>query len=136
MTSPTSTEVDLPDYVPSRRRHSAQSSTTGATSAGVSRETSFGSLTAPISRRFWPRSRGSSSSTLPRRSATTCKRAIDEVAESEGVSNKVTHIVYSHHHADHAGAADLFGNDLTGLDTSRHDACFCGTTTRPARRLR
>jgi glyoxylase-like metal-dependent hydrolase (beta-lactamase superfamily II) len=28
------------------------------------------------------------------------------------VGNKVTHIVYSHHHADHAGAADLFGDDL------------------------
>jgi glyoxylase-like metal-dependent hydrolase (beta-lactamase superfamily II) len=40
------------------------------------------------------------------------QRAIDEVAESEGVGNKVTHIVYSHHHADHAGAADLFGDDL------------------------
>jgi glyoxylase-like metal-dependent hydrolase (beta-lactamase superfamily II) len=40
------------------------------------------------------------------------RRAVDEVAEAEGIGNKVTHIVYSHHHADHAGAADLFGNDL------------------------
>ena len=43
------------------------------------------------------------------------RRAIDEVAEGEGVANKVTHLVYSHHHADHAGAADLFGNDLTRI---------------------
>jgi glyoxylase-like metal-dependent hydrolase (beta-lactamase superfamily II) len=36
------------------------------------------------------------------------RRAIDEVAAAEGVSNTVTHLVYSHHHADHGGAAFLF----------------------------
>ena len=36
------------------------------------------------------------------------RRAVDEVAEAEGTSNRVTHVVYSHHHADHAGAANLF----------------------------
>ncbi|HEY6786249.1 MAG TPA: MBL fold metallo-hydrolase, partial [Trebonia sp.] len=36
------------------------------------------------------------------------RRAVDEIAAAEGVSNKVTHLVYSHHHADHAGAASLF----------------------------
>jgi glyoxylase-like metal-dependent hydrolase (beta-lactamase superfamily II) len=36
------------------------------------------------------------------------RRAVDEVAAAEGVSNKVTHLVYSHHHADHGGAAFLF----------------------------
>ncbi len=35
------------------------------------------------------------------------RRAVDETAAAEGVTNKVTHLVYSHHHADHAGAADL-----------------------------
>ena len=39
------------------------------------------------------------------------RRAVDEIAETEGVQNTVTHIVYSHHHADHAGAANLFGDD-------------------------
>ena len=38
------------------------------------------------------------------------QRAVDEVAAAEGVSNTVTHMVYSHHHADHAGAASLFEN--------------------------
>jgi glyoxylase-like metal-dependent hydrolase (beta-lactamase superfamily II) len=38
------------------------------------------------------------------------RRAIDEVAAAEGVSNTVTHFVYSHHHADHGGAAFLFEN--------------------------
>ncbi|MCZ0991581.1 MBL fold metallo-hydrolase [Streptomyces diastatochromogenes] len=40
------------------------------------------------------------------------QRAIDEIARANGVSNKVTHIVYSHHHADHLGASSLFGRDV------------------------
>jgi glyoxylase-like metal-dependent hydrolase (beta-lactamase superfamily II) len=38
------------------------------------------------------------------------RRAVDEVTAAEGVSNTVTHFVYSHHHADHGGAASLFEN--------------------------
>src|ERR1700704_617224 len=33
------------------------------------------------------------------------RRAVDAVAAAEGVAGTVTHLVYSHHHADHAGAA-------------------------------
>jgi glyoxylase-like metal-dependent hydrolase (beta-lactamase superfamily II) len=40
------------------------------------------------------------------------QRAIDQIAGANGVSNKVTHIVYSHHHADHLGASSLFGKDV------------------------
>jgi glyoxylase-like metal-dependent hydrolase (beta-lactamase superfamily II) len=40
------------------------------------------------------------------------QRAIDEIASANGVSNKVTHIVYSHHHADHLGASSLFGKHV------------------------
>jgi glyoxylase-like metal-dependent hydrolase (beta-lactamase superfamily II) len=40
------------------------------------------------------------------------QRAIDQIAGANGVSNKVTHIVYSHHHADHLGASSLFGRDV------------------------
>jgi glyoxylase-like metal-dependent hydrolase (beta-lactamase superfamily II) len=40
------------------------------------------------------------------------QRAIDEIASANGVSNKVTHIVYSHHHADHLGASSLFGSHV------------------------
>ncbi len=36
------------------------------------------------------------------------RRAVDEIAAAEGVSNTVTHLVYSHHHADHGSAASLF----------------------------
>jgi len=40
------------------------------------------------------------------------QRAIDQIASANGGSNKVTHLVYSHHHADHAGASSLFGRDV------------------------
>src|ERR1700736_4955299 len=43
------------------------------------------------------------------------RRAVDEIASANGVSNKVTHLVYSHHHADHAGASSLFGNDIARI---------------------
>jgi glyoxylase-like metal-dependent hydrolase (beta-lactamase superfamily II) len=40
------------------------------------------------------------------------QRAIDRIATDNGVSRKVTHIVYSHHHADHLGASSLFGKNV------------------------
>jgi glyoxylase-like metal-dependent hydrolase (beta-lactamase superfamily II) len=43
------------------------------------------------------------------------QRAVDEVAAAEGVSNTVTHFVYSHHHADHGGAAFLFDGDVVRI---------------------
>ena len=43
------------------------------------------------------------------------QRAVDEIANANGVSNKVTHLVYSHHHADHAGAASLFDKNVTRI---------------------
>src|ERR1700675_3264946 len=33
------------------------------------------------------------------------RRAVDEIAAANGVPGTVTHLVYSHHHADHAGAS-------------------------------
>jgi glyoxylase-like metal-dependent hydrolase (beta-lactamase superfamily II) len=43
------------------------------------------------------------------------QRAIDQIATANGVSNKVTHMVYSHHHADHLGASSLFGRDVVRI---------------------
>jgi glyoxylase-like metal-dependent hydrolase (beta-lactamase superfamily II) len=43
------------------------------------------------------------------------QRAIDQIASDNGVSNQVTHIVYSHHHADHLGASSLFGKDVVRI---------------------
>jgi glyoxylase-like metal-dependent hydrolase (beta-lactamase superfamily II) len=40
------------------------------------------------------------------------QRGIDQIASANGVSNQVTHIVYSHHHADHLGASSLFGRQV------------------------
>jgi glyoxylase-like metal-dependent hydrolase (beta-lactamase superfamily II) len=43
------------------------------------------------------------------------QRAVDEIAAAHSVSNQVTHLIYSHHHADHAGASSLFGRDITRI---------------------
>jgi glyoxylase-like metal-dependent hydrolase (beta-lactamase superfamily II) len=43
------------------------------------------------------------------------QRAVDAAATAVGMSNKVTHIVYSHHHADHLGASSLFGKDVVRI---------------------
>jgi glyoxylase-like metal-dependent hydrolase (beta-lactamase superfamily II) len=43
------------------------------------------------------------------------QRAIDQIAAANGVSNKVTHLVYSHHHADHLGASSLFGRKVVRI---------------------
>jgi glyoxylase-like metal-dependent hydrolase (beta-lactamase superfamily II) len=62
------------------------------------------------------------------------RRAVDEIAEAEGVSNRVTHLVYSHHHADHTGAANLFGDDLVriGHEETRRLLIRDNDPTRPA----
>jgi len=43
------------------------------------------------------------------------QRAIDQIASDTGASGKVTHIVYSHHHADHVGASSLFGRHVVRI---------------------
>jgi glyoxylase-like metal-dependent hydrolase (beta-lactamase superfamily II) len=43
------------------------------------------------------------------------RRAVDEITAAEGVPSTVTHFVYSHHHADHNGAAFLFGGDVVRI---------------------
>jgi glyoxylase-like metal-dependent hydrolase (beta-lactamase superfamily II) len=43
------------------------------------------------------------------------RAAVDEITAANGDTNTVTHLVYSHHHADHAGAAALFGGDVVRI---------------------
>jgi glyoxylase-like metal-dependent hydrolase (beta-lactamase superfamily II) len=43
------------------------------------------------------------------------QRAVDEIAAANGVSNKVTHLVHSHHHADHNGGSSLFGKNVVRI---------------------
>ena len=61
------------------------------------------------------------------------QRAIDQIASDNGVSNKVTHIVYSHHHADHVGASSLFGRDAVrvGHDEAKRLLARDNDPTRP-----
>jgi glyoxylase-like metal-dependent hydrolase (beta-lactamase superfamily II) len=48
------------------------------------------------------------------------QRAIDQVAGANGVSNKVTHLIYSHHHADHVGASSLFGRNVVRVGSAEN----------------
>jgi glyoxylase-like metal-dependent hydrolase (beta-lactamase superfamily II) len=43
------------------------------------------------------------------------QRAVDQIAAAAGVSNEVTHLIYSHHHADHTGASSLFDRTVTRI---------------------
>jgi glyoxylase-like metal-dependent hydrolase (beta-lactamase superfamily II) len=43
------------------------------------------------------------------------RRAVDEIAAANGVTNKVTHLIYSHHHADHVGASSLFDGTVARI---------------------
>jgi glyoxylase-like metal-dependent hydrolase (beta-lactamase superfamily II) len=61
------------------------------------------------------------------------QRAIDEVAKTDGVSNKVTHLIYSHHHADHGGASSLFDKNIVriGHEETRRLLLRDNDPTRP-----
>ena len=62
------------------------------------------------------------------------QRAVNEIAAANGVSNTVTHLVYSHHHADHAGASSLFGRNVVriGHEETRLLLLRDNDPTRPA----
>jgi glyoxylase-like metal-dependent hydrolase (beta-lactamase superfamily II) len=62
------------------------------------------------------------------------RRAVDAATAEEGTTSTVTHIVYSHHHADHAGAANLFGDDVIriGHEETRRLLLRDNDPTRPA----
>src|SRR5580704_7339630 len=61
------------------------------------------------------------------------RRAVDEITAANGVPGTVTHLVYSHHHADHAGAASLFTGDVTriGHQETRRLLLRDGDPSRP-----
>lgn len=49
-------------------------------------------------------------------------RAIKDVTDATGTTSKVTHLIYSHSHADHIGAAGLFGNRVERIGhTQTHE---------------
>jgi glyoxylase-like metal-dependent hydrolase (beta-lactamase superfamily II) len=51
----------------------------------------------------------------PPRIGHNIQRAVDEIASANGVSNEVTHLIYSHHHADHAGASSLWDKNVARI---------------------
>ena len=61
------------------------------------------------------------------------QRAIDQVAAANGVSNTVTHLVYSHHHADHAGASSLFDPGVVRIGHEETRRLLLRETTQPGR---
>src|SRR4030088_127821 len=64
------------------------------------------------------------------------RRAVDEIAAANGVSNKVTHLIYSHHHADHGGASFLFDKDVSRIGHEETRRSCCATTIRRGLRRR
>jgi glyoxylase-like metal-dependent hydrolase (beta-lactamase superfamily II) len=62
------------------------------------------------------------------------QRAIDDIAKANGVSNKVTYLIHSHHHADHAGASSLFGKGVVriGHEETRRLLLRDNDAARPA----
>jgi glyoxylase-like metal-dependent hydrolase (beta-lactamase superfamily II) len=62
------------------------------------------------------------------------RRAVDEIAAAEGVTNTVTHMVYSHHHDDHTGASSIFGSDVVriGHEETRRLLLRDNNPARPA----
>src|SRR6201982_1150600 len=61
------------------------------------------------------------------------QRAIDEIAAANGVSNKVTHLIHSHHQPDHVGASSLFGDVVRiGHEETRNLLLRDNDPARPA----
>ena len=60
------------------------------------------------------------------------QRAIDQIAAENGVSNTVTHIVYSHHHADHIGGSSLFGEHVVRIGQVQAKQLLAGRWQRLA----
>lgn len=61
------------------------------------------------------------------------QRAIDQVAAANGMPRTVTHLVYSHHHADHLGASSLFGKNVVriGHTETKRLLALTNDPTRP-----
>jgi len=61
-------------------------------------------------------------------------RAIQEVTDTTGTTSRVTHLIYSHNHADHIGAAALFGDKVEriGQTQTRELLRVAADPNRPA----
>ncbi len=134
MTSAASTGLDLPDYAPISASALGPALNEFGYYCGRVERNLFWITDGTYQSAFLATDEGIVLFDAPPTIGHNLRRAVDEAAETEGVENKVTHIVYSHHHADHAGAADLFGNDLTriGHVETRRLLLRDNDSTRPA----
>jgi hypothetical protein len=66
------------------------------------------------------------------------RRAVDQIAAANGVSSTVAHLVYSHHHADHADASCIFGSNVVrvGHEETRRLLLRDDGPARPGRHRR
>lgn len=64
-------------------------------------------------------------------------RAIEQVTSAAGMPSKVTHLVYSHFHADHIGASSIFGDDVVRVGHVQTQRLLreAGDPNRPAPNL-
>ena len=134
MTPPTTTGLNLPDYVPVPPSALGPALNDQGYYCGRIERNLFWVTDGTYQAAFLATEQGIVLFDAPPTIGHNLQRAIDEVAETEGVGNTVTHIVYSHHHADHAGAANLFGNGVTkiGHVETRRLLLRDNDSTRPA----
>src|SRR3984893_10513909 len=93
---------------------------TRATTSDASSGTCTGSPTATTTRAFLTTRDGVVLFDAPPSIGHNLQRAVNDIAAAEGVTNTVTHLVYTHHHSDHAGASSLFGSDVVRIG---HEEC-------------
>ena len=100
---------------PSRRRRSAQPSTTQGYYVGRVDRNLYWVTDGIYQAAFLTTPDGVVLFDAPPSIGHNLQRAIDEIANANGVSNKVTYLVHTHHHADHVGASSLFGKDVVRI---------------------
>jgi glyoxylase-like metal-dependent hydrolase (beta-lactamase superfamily II) len=134
MTTPASTGLDLPDYMPIPATALGPALNDQGYYCGRVERNLFWVTDGTYQSAFLATEQGIVVFDAPPTIGHNLQRAIDDIAEGEGVNHKVTHLVYSHHHADHAGAADLLGEDVTriGHVETRRLLLRDNDATRPA----
>ena len=134
MTSPVIIEADLPDYAPVPAAALGPALNEHGYHVGRVQRNLFWVTDGVYQSAFLATNEGIVLFDAPPTIGHNLRRAVDEIAETEGVGNTVTHLVYSHHHADHAGAANLFGNDIVriGHEDTRRLLLRDNDRTRPA----
>ena len=60
-------------------------------------------------------------------------RAIKQVTAKTGTPSAVTHVVYSHFHADPIGASSIFGDDVVRVGHVETGGCSMRPATRTVR---